>query len=106
MSIELPPMNRSAAAMVVALRRVADHNRAAAVVNDIAVTTHDALNAADTDLATSIMARALIAHSTLRGAAQFLMSRTGLALPEAYRAVVDLALNMPPEFDSYMASKE
>lgn len=105
MSIELPRMNRPAAAMVVALRRVADEERAAAVVNDIAVIVHDTLNAAETDLATSIMARALIAHSTLRGAAQFLTTTTGLALPEAYRAVVDIALNIPPEFDSYMASK-
>jgi hypothetical protein len=42
----------------------------------------------------------LIVHSTLHSAAAFLAENTATPLPDAFRAVLDLALNLPVDFDT------
>jgi hypothetical protein len=100
MNIELPKPSPGAALVIRMIDLMSDHERSADVSTAMCLHQHHALNDAQLGVATHIMARVLIVHSTLHSAAAFLAENTATPLPDAFRAVLDLALNLPVDFDT------
>lgn len=76
----------------------ADWHRAKEVSNDLMIMACKAFNSADTDVATSILARALLSHAMMQIAGAWWTDVTKLPLPDTYQAAMSIVVDLPPGF--------
>lgn len=84
----------------------ADHTRAGIVANLVLDQTLDAFNHANTSIATSFLARALVLRGLLHVAGLWLNDVTTVPTPECFAAMRSIADDPPPGFEGMCWNEE
>lgn len=100
MNIELPPPSEAAAAVIYMVKTFADSQAVAKNCTELSLHQHHSLNAAELGMATHILTRAALIHTTLQSAASYIAEFTPTPMPDAWQAVLRMALDLPVQFDT------